>query len=177
MRNYIGILAVTLLVVASAFGQAAAPAPTPVFSDTTVTLNLTPLTFPGSRAASLSGIETDILWNPTPNNAIGPTTLVGSSFSFVGARYNRVIPQFGKLINELSPNINGYQLQLYLTASAGAVRSSQTPASGLWGQRAGVGVNYGINSTWGIGFEAQANHFPGGVGWAPSFVIGPNFHF
>lgn len=166
----ISILAVLLLAV-GAFAQTAAA---PVFSTTSVSMSLTPLSLPGIQGTTLSGAETDVMWNPTPNNAFGETNLISSPGSLIGGRYNRVFPQFSKWFDNLSPNLNGYQLQFGVTTSLGVVKGG---GFSHWGERAGAFLNYGINNTWGIGVEVQANNLPGITHWRPSFVFGPNFHF
>jgi hypothetical protein len=61
-----------------------------------------------------------------------------------------------------------------MTVSLGEVRDS---AASHWGERAGGGINYAINGTWGLGAEAQYCKFPGYANNTYSVAFGPNFHF
>ncbi len=177
-----------LLLATFSFAQSTTPAlpnaPTPqppqlapAFSDTTVTFNLTPISLPG-LGQSLSAAETDVILNLTTNNQIGETTLVGTNFTFVGGRYNRIIPQVSNWLNNLSPNLNGMQFQVGVTSSLGVVRDNSTSH---WGERAGVFANYAINNTWAMGLDVEANNLPGQPtqhgNWNYSLAFGPSFHF
>lgn len=153
-------------------------APTSAFQDTTVNFNLSPISLPGAKE-SVPGAETDIKLNFTTNNVIGETTLISSDYSFIGGRYDRLIPAFQKWLNNLSPSLSGYDFQLGLTGSIGIVR---TPLSaGInqehWGERAGAFLNYKVASAMGLGVEAQWCNFPGYAHNTYSVAVGPNFHF
>lgn len=151
---------------------------TSAFPSTSVSFNLTPVTLPGANT-SIAGAETDAKLAFTTNNIVGPTTLVGANYSFIGGRYDRVIPQFGTWLNNVSPTLNGYQWQLGLTGSLGVVRTPMSLGQNQshWGERAGVFLNYSVNGTFGLGFEAQWTNLPGLVHNGYSLAFGPNFHF
>jgi hypothetical protein len=168
------ILALFLLAVSFASAQTATPPQ--AFAETTITFNLTPISLPGA-STSVGGAETDALIALTPNNHIGETTLIDSGFTFIGGRYNRTFPSISTWLNNLSPNINGYQFQFGLTSSVGVVRVPGALNPSHWGERAGAFINYQINGTWGVGLEGQWCNFPGYAHNTYSLAFGPNFHF
>jgi hypothetical protein len=154
-----------------------AQTPTPAFTGTTVSFNLTPITLPGGKQ-TLSGAETDVMLSPTPNNAFGETTLINSAYTFLGGRYNRLFPSVSKWLNNLSPNLNGLAFQFGLTGSLGVVNIPGNATPTHWGERAGGFLNYQIGSSaFGLGVEAQWCNFPGYAHNTYSVAFGPNFHF
>lgn len=169
-------LALILLLILPVF--AVAQDKTSAFPSTTVNFNLTPVTLPGAKT-SIAGAETDIKLNFTTNNVIGETTLIGADYSFIGGRYDRIIPQFGNWLNNVSPTLNGFQWQLGVTGSLGVVRTPTglNVTASHWGERAGVFLNYSVNGTFGLGVEAQWINLPGLEHNGYSFAFGPNFHF
>lgn len=149
------------------------PTPATPFSSTSVSFSLTPITLP-SVGQTLAAAETDTLFHFTTNNLIGATVLV-SSESFVGGRYNRVFPSVSTWLQNHTA-LQGNQFEVGLTLSGGVVEAAKVQ----WGGRGGVFINYALNGSWAMGFEAQANYLPGIITngkWIPSFAIGPNFHF
>ena len=151
------------------------PTPQPQY---TLTLTLSPINVPGVKN-SVTGVETDPKFFLTPNNVVGPTTIVSPDFSFVGGRYDRVFPQVSKFINNLSPSLNGYNFTCGLTGSLGVVYSPNGTGGTQqhWGERAGGFCNYSFNGTVSVGAEGQINNLVGYERWAPSLSIGPQFHF
>lgn len=161
---------------ASAFCQTTPPAS--VFSGTTINFGLTSLQLPGTSQGTLSGMETDVTFPLTTNNIFGETTLVGEA-TFVGGRYERVIPSVAKYLQNHTA-LTGGNFQFALTSSLGVVKG----AKASWGGRAGVTLKYAPagSTVFDIGFEAQANYLPNYSGpnsqhWVPSLAIGPNFRF
>jgi|SRR5208337_933119 len=144
----------------------------PIFSTTTFTVTASPITLPGV-GQTLSGAQTDIMLGITPNNSIGQTTFITTPGTFVGGRYDRYFPSVQNYLDKL-PSLNGYQFQVYATASLGVVKASSL---NHWGERVGFGVRYGNNNVWGVGLEIMANNLPGISHWSPSIAFGPNFHF
>jgi hypothetical protein len=184
MKTVLTLLCVLVLALAVA-GQTPAPTPAPTptpsaFSTTTVNFNLSPITLPGAKT-SVAGAETDIKLKLTTNFEAGETTLISGDYSFIGGRGDYVIPQFSKWLNNISPNLNGFQFQLGLTGSAGVTRTPSPVSTSTnvshWGERAGVFLNYALNGTTGLGFEAQWCNFPGYAHNTYSIAFGPNFHF
>jgi hypothetical protein len=168
-----------LLLTALAFAQdQAPPAPgaTSAFPTTTVSLSLSPIMLPGTKG-SVAGAETDVMIAPSNSFQLGETTVTGASMLFVGGRGNYVIKPVSTYIQNHSPNLNGYQFQFYLTGSVGVVKPVGSVGAAHWGERAGAGLNYAINGTWGTGLEAQWGNFPGTVHNTWTLAFGPNLHF
>jgi hypothetical protein len=146
--------------------------PTP-FSSASVSFSLTPITLP-NYGQTLPGVETDTLFHFTTYNLIGPTVLVSGN-SFVGGRYNRIFPSVSTWLQNHTA-LTGSNYQVGFTLSGGVVETGKSE----WGGRGGLFVNYALNGTWAMGFEAQANYLPGMFKqgkWGPSIAVGPNFHF
>lgn len=178
MKHVVSSIYILLLLCAVCLSQTSPPAAPSAFPSTTVNFNLSPITLPGAKT-SVAGAETDVKLKITTNMQVGSTTLVSGDYSFLGGRGDYVIPGFSKWLNNISPTLNGYNFQLYVTGSAGVVR---TPiAAGVnqshWGERAGLGLNYAFNSNMGLGFESQWCNFPGYAHTTYSVAFGPNFHF
>lgn len=159
-----------ILLIGVCFSQSTSPTP---FAGTSVSFGLTPVTLP-NYGQTLAGAETDTLFHFTDYNVIGPTILVSSS-TFVGGRYNRIFPSVSNFLQKYTA-LTGNQFQVGFTVSGGVVETGKSK----WGGRAGFFINYALNNSWAMGFEAQANYLPGivtGGNWAPSIAVGPNFHF
>jgi hypothetical protein len=179
MKTLTAILIALALSVA-AIAQTPTPTPTPTpaptpFASASVSFSLTPITLP-SVGQTLAGAETDTLFHLTSNNLFGATILVSSS-TFVGGRYNRVFPSVSTWLQNHT-SLPGNQFEVGYTASGGVVQSSKTQ----WGGRSGFFVNYALTpgGAWAMGFEAQANYLPGIVSpgkWTASIAVGPSFHF
>ena len=158
-----------LLVSVAAFAQTT----TNPFASSTVSFGLTPITLP-TIGQTLAGAETDTLFHFTTNNMVGSTIVVSSS-TFIGGRYNRIFPFISSYLQNHTA-LQGNQFQVGLTLSGGITETSKTQ----WGGRGGIFVNYALNNSWAMGFEAQANYLPGIVTvgkWAPSVAVGPLFRF
>ena len=170
----LAVLAIALAVTPCVAQSQQAPS---AFPTTTYNFNLSPITLPGVKA-SATGAESDVKMSLTPNFAAGETTLTSADYVFAGGRFDYVIPQFSKWLQNVSPTLNGYQFQLGATGSLGVVKPFGTSSSsGHWGERAGFFLNYAVSGTTGLGLEVQMNNFVGYQRWAPSIAFGPNFHF
>ena len=174
MRKFL-VLAVICFAVA-AFAQTTTPPS--AFATTSVSFNLSPLTLPGSSAGTLSAAETDVMFPLTTNNVFGETNLIGES-TFIGGRYERIIPSVAKYLQSHTA-LAGGNFQFALTSSLGVVRGVKNS----WGGRTGVSLKYAPagSTSFNIGFEAQANYLPNFAGlgtqhWIPSVALGPNFRF
>lgn len=179
MKNLIAVLALLSVFLAlPLMAQTPAPAPTPApsptpFASSSVSFSLTPITLP-SVGTTLAGAETDTLFHFTTNNLVGATILVSSS-TFVGGRYNRIFPSVSTWLQNHTA-LQGNLFEVGFTASGGVIESAKTQ----WGGRSGFFVNYALNGSWAMGFEAQANYMPGLSGtqkWVPSVAVGPSFRF
>lgn len=172
MKTAIAVLILTLAAVAQT-----TPPPS-AFSTTSISFGLTPITLPGTSQGTLSGAETDIMFPLTTNNHFGQTILIGDS-TFIGGRYERVIPSIAKYLQNHTA-LTGGNFEFSVTSSLGVVKGAKSS----WGGRAGFSLKYAPagSTSFNIGFEAQANYLPNYAGpnsqhWVPSLAIGPNFRF
>lgn len=150
---------------------------TPAFSGTSFNATLSNVTLPGIKGV-ITGAETGISMNLGSNLTIGPDTIIGQGYSFLGGRSNQVIPQFSKWLNNHSATLNGYQLQLYLTESLGVVNTTRNGANiSHWAEGAGVGLNYALNGNVGVAIEYRWFNMPDVQHNGKTIVFGPNFHF
>jgi hypothetical protein len=170
------LLMALLCVPVTVLAQVSPITPPSAFPETTVTLNLSPITLPG-LTNTVAGAETDVLISPSPNLSFGESTLASSSMIFAGGRANYVIMPVSTWIQNNSPNLNGYQFQFYVTASLGVVKPVGVSGNPHWGERSGVGLNYAINGQWGAGFDAEWGNFVGVQRNTWTLAFGPNFHF
>jgi|HubBroStandDraft_1064217.scaffolds.fasta_scaffold27740_3 hypothetical protein len=172
LKRVVILAALLVSLTVSLVAQTPTPSPTP-FPTSSVSFSLTPITLP-SVGTTLAGAETDTLFHFTTNNLVGATILVSSS-TFVGGRYNRIFPSVSTWLQNHTA-LQGNLFEVGVTASGGVVESAKTQ----WGGRGGFFVNYALNNSWAMGFEAQANYLPGLNGtqkWVPSIAVGPSFHF
>jgi hypothetical protein len=168
------VLAVALVLACPLFAQA----PPNAFDPTSFSFNLSPISLPG-LGTTLAGAETDALFSLSTNNNLGMTTLVGNS-TFLGGRYERVIPQVANYLQNHTA-LTGGNYEFGITSSVGVVK---VPARDYWGGRAGFFLKYAPagSQSFNIAFEAQANYLPeyGGTTsphWVASIAVGPNFRF
>lgn len=175
MKNSAILALLAVFLALPVFGQTTPPS---AFTTTSVNFNLTPLTLPGTSAGTLTGAETDVMFPLTTNNIFGQTTIVGES-TFIGGRYERVIPVVANYLQNHTA-LTGGNFQFAVTSSLGVVKNSKVS----WGGRVGLLLKYAPagSTNFNIGFEAQANYLPTYAGvnsqhWIPSVAVGPNFRF
>jgi len=143
------------------------------------------IALPGNHqtvAASVSGLT----FTPTPNfdlredNVLVPgTNLMG----FFGG-FNYRLPAISTALNNVSPTLNGYSFQFYLTGSAGVDRISPPAGSSLpvaqhYAFLAGIGFNYKLSKggAWTFGGEARYAKLPGYANNTAIIGVGPTLHF
>jgi hypothetical protein len=165
-----------LLILGATISLASAQtAPQPATGDAiTVSFGLSPISLPDAPS-SIAGAETDVVLPFTTNNWIGETSIVSSSYSFVGGKYQRIFPQIGTYLNNVSA-LNFLNSDIGLTASVGVVFVN---GEKHWGTTAGVFWMQNINSTWATTFDAEAVRFPyvANSAWTWKFAAGPNLKF
>lgn len=173
MRNFIGLVAALLLLIAvPAFGQSAVQP----FSLTSQAISL-----PGggqTTVATLAGFT----FTPTANFDLKDTNLVsGGNFQGFYGGFNYRLPVLSSKLNNISPTVNGFRFQFYITASAGIDRVAD--ASGNVRQHysflAGGGVNYDLTNSgsWTLGGEVQYAKLPGLANNTAIVSFGPAWHF
>ena len=154
-----------------------APAPAPsAFSSTTFAINLTPVTLPGGKT-SVTGTVNGAAVTITPNFDAKNFNLISTTFNYFSFGGNYRLPALSKWLNNVSPTINGLNVQFYLTGTVGAVKVLGGPQGGHWGETVGGGVNYAVNGALGLGAEAQYAKLPGYANNTWLVAFGPNFHF
>lgn len=164
-----------LLISVPAFGQSAPPASQP-FSLTSQAIAL-----PGGGqtvAATLAGIT----FTPTQNFDLKQTNLVsGQNFQGFYGGFNYRLPVLSTKLNNVSPTVNGYRFQFYITGSAGVDRVTD-PAGNVrqhYSFLAGGGVNYDVtqSGSWTLGGEVQYAKLPGLANNTAIVSFGPAYHF
>ena len=175
MRKALVSVLFAVLVSVAALGQTTPPS---AFATTSFTFNLSPISLP-NIGTSLSGAETDAMFNFTTNNQFGTTSLIGAS-TFVGGRYDHTFPSVANYLQNHTA-LTGGNFQFGVSSSLGVVKAQFKT---FWGGRAGLFLRYAPagSQNFNIGFEAQANYLPEYASatsphWIPSIAIGPNFRF
>lgn len=179
MRQAISTIGLLCVVALQACTPVPAPAqttttttPPSAFESTTFNFALTPITLPGS-GTTLSGAETDVMVNVSPNNAFGQTTLISSS-PFIGGRYERTLPSVAKWIQN-NTSLTGGNFQFALTASLGVVDAS----THHYGESAGFVLKYAPSgaTNFNVAADVEWANLPGIAHNIPKLSIGPNFRF
>jgi hypothetical protein len=175
MKKAVASFAVLIALCSLSFAQVPNPDPAPG-SNTTFSLNLTPVTLPGGHQ-SVTGVESGIALTITPSFDIKEMNLNNSSFGFYGGGFNYRLPVLSTALNNASPNINGLAFQFYLTGSVGAITAVGGPTGGHWGELVGGGADYFLNNAWSLGAEVQYARLPGYANNTYLVSIGPKIHF
>lgn len=148
---------------------------------TTFSLTSQAVTLPGGKS-TLVGVSTGIALTVTPNFDLREENFIASqanSMIFLGG-FNYRLPILQTKLNNMSPTLNGFRFQFYITASAGvnrlALSSGTISHSALL---AGGGLNYDMTSTgrWTFGAEIRYARLPGMAMNSAIVAIGPTLHF
>src|SRR5712664_975246 len=173
--KYLATLFLALFVSAVAVQAQTAPAVR------TFSVSTTAVSLPGNKSSvvgSLDGITLGITQNLSlrQTNLISPGNLTGF---YGGFDYN--IAPFSKLLNNLSPQLNGYNFRLELTGSAGVDRVSDSSGtvhqhySFLGGGRLTYAI--GGSKTYSLIGEAQYAKLPGYANSTVIVSLGPVIRF
>lgn len=149
----------------------------------TFSMTASALALPGNHQ-TVTGAVSGITFSPTPNldlreDNITPAT--PGSLAFLGG-FSYHLPAISTKINNASPNLNGYNFDVYLTASLGETRITDAAGNTAshYAGLAGVGMRYKLSSggAWSMGFEARAARLPGmASGWTAVISLGPQLRF
>jgi hypothetical protein len=150
------------------------PNPTPG-TETSFTMNLTPVTLPNNRT-TLTGVASGIAFTITPSLDVKELNLASSNLQYYSGGFNYRLPMITKALNNVSPNVNFLALQFYAQATVGALYSNGGSTS-HWGLTAGGGVDYYINNAWSFGGEADYFKFPTYKNNGLMLFVGPKLHF
>jgi hypothetical protein len=170
MKRVLLVLPLLLLLALPSYGQTA----------TTFSLTASPLMVPGSTsggstlAATITGINLTI----TPNFDLRQDNIITTDTKLQGyfGGFNYRIPQLSAGLNSISPNLNGYNFQFYITGSAGA---DVVNGARHYAFLAGGGLNYKLTSggAWTLGAEVRYAKLPGYNNNTMIVSVGPTFHF
>lgn len=178
MRKLLFALGLVALCAMSAFGQAPQLQP---FS-----LTSTAMALPGGKS-TVAATDQGFSFTPTPNfdlrydTFIAPNPNSSSTFTAFFGGFNYRLPILSTKVNNVSPTINGFRFQFYITGSAGVDRV--TDSSGVTKQHysflGGGGVNYDLTQSgkWTLGVEAEYAKLPGLVNNTAVVKFGPAIHF
>ena len=173
MRHRWILVALALLLTGTARAQS-----TPTFSTQTFAVNAGAISLPGNKSTT-AGALTGMTMQVTPNFNLRQTDFVGASGSgltayFGGADYT--IAPFSTWLNNISPNLNGYNFQLQVTGSAGVDSTSTGEHYAFLG---GGRLNYKIasSSTWGLAIDVEYAKLPGYKNNTVIVAVGPTIHF
>ncbi len=177
----------TMLLLAIGLGASGARAQvapsTPTFAVQTFSASANALALPGNKetmAGTLTGFTVQITQNLYLRNTNFLAPGSNGSGYFGGVDYT--ITPFSKWLNNISPNLSGYNFQLQVTASAGVDRVTP-PGSANVAQHyaflAGGRLNYAIagSKTFGLGIEVQYAKLPGIANNTAIVSVGPTIHF
>lgn len=144
-------------------------------------LTAQPIALPGGHQ-TVAGTVAGMTFTPTANFDLREDNILAPGANFQGffGGFNYRLPIISTAVNNISPNLNGYRFQFYVTGSAGVDRitlPAQTKQH--YAFLAGGGVNYDLTGTgrWTMGFELRYAKFPGNANNTVVVSMGPELHF
>jgi len=184
--------------VSTARAQATPAEPAPAFTTQSFSFQANAIALPGGGSTT-AGALTGVTLGITPNVSLRNTDFVASSGNATGyfGGVDYTVSAFSKWLNNISPNLNGYNFQFQLTASFGVDRidsaamtaserirrftTTSTTAGTVqhYAWLAGGRLNYAVNGSqnFGLGVEIQYARLPGFANNTAIVSFGPNFHF
>jgi hypothetical protein len=146
----------------------------------TFTLTATPLALPSGQSTFM-GTDAGFTFTPTQNFDLREDNLVAPSANFTAffGGFNYRLPVLSTKLNNVSPNLNGYRFQFYITASAGVDRIAAATTREHYSFLAGGGVQYDLtgSGTWTLGGEVRYAKLPGLANNTAIVTFGPSIHF
>lgn len=184
MRNFIGILeALLLLLAVPAFGQA--PTPTPVSALDSFTVTASAMSIPGSGKSTLAGTFAGVSLKITPNFQLEQVNFISSAAqtnSFMaGGNYD--LNFLSKKLNDISPNLSGYDFRFSVHGDVGYARIVQPSGNLASGPSALFGgqADYAIHgsSRYSLGVRIDDFFVNSGLPSKNNLVVavGPTIHF
>jgi hypothetical protein len=163
------------------------PAPTapvaPTLSVNSWSVTGAAMNLPGG-SGTLAGTFTGIGMPITTNFSLTQTNFVAGDASFTGfyGGFGYRIAPFSKWLNDISPNLNGFQFNLRLVGSVGADRITSTSGNVAthWSEHAGGVLTYAVagSKTWNLAADVEYLNAPGAPHKNNLFVaIGPSITF
>jgi hypothetical protein len=136
----------------------------PQVSVNAFSITAAPITLPGNAGSTLGGALTGVTLGVTNSFALRQTNFVSTDASVKGyfGGIDYVIPKFSTWLNNISPNLNGFDWKLEATGSVGASQISGN-ANSHWAFLAGGRLSYAIagSSTYSLAVEIQDFNTPG----------------
>ena len=184
------VLLLVLLLGSACFAQTTPPAaPAPTIQTNSWTATGTAINLPGGLQ-TLAGTYTGIAMPITTNFSVTESNFITSDTSFTGfyggASYR--IPQFSKWLNDISPNLNGYDFNLRIAGGAGvnnvtipSPAGSTAPASTKthfsWTIHAPLTYAIAGSSTWNLLVDVGYLNAPGALHRNNAFIAaGPTLN-
>lgn len=163
--------------------QETTPPPAPTVGTFSVAANA--IALPGKNNSTLAAAMTGVTLQVTPNFNLRQTNFVSSGAetnAYFGG-FDYTIPKFSKWLNDISPNLNGYDFKLQATASVGASRIANPTTNDVIQHYAflvGGRLQYAIkgSSTYSLVLELDDFNSPG-LAKRNNLVVaaGPVIHF
>lgn len=173
MKRILWVLALALLG-SPAFAQTGTPSTTNTFA-----LTATAVSLPGG-GQTIAGSVAGITFTPTANLDLREDNLLASGAQGFFGGFNYRLPVLSTKLNNMSPTLNGYRFQFYVTASAGVDRiTSGVVTAQHYAFLAGGGINYDLTGSgrWTFGGEVRYAKLPGLANNTAIVSVGPSIHF
>lgn len=173
---FLPLLILMPFLVAGALHAQDTPAPFSAFS-----LTAQPIALPGNHQ-TVAGTVAGITFTPTQNFDLREDNIIvpGQNLQAFLGGFNYRLPVISTKLNNISPNVNGYRFQFYVTGSVGVDRITLPDATRQhYAFLAGGGINYDItgSGTWTMGVEVRYAKFPGLANNTAIVSVGPTLHF
>jgi len=174
MRKAISVL-MFLFLASVLHAQTPAP-PLAMFS-----LTAQPVALPGNHQ-TVAGTVAGVTFTPTANFDLREDNILAPGQNFQGffGGFNYRLPAISTKLNNVSPNVNGYRFDFYITASAGVDRITlPTNTAQHYAFLAGGGITYDLTNsgTWTLGVEVRYAKLPGLANNTAIVSVGPAWHF
>jgi len=182
--RFTGCALLLLCALLPAHAQATPPAtPAPAFSTQAFSFQANAIALPGGKqttAGALTGATLQI----TQNFDLRQTDFVatGSNISAFFGGVDYTIAPFSKWLDNISPNLDGYNFQLQATASMGVDRVTPAGSTNIaehYAFLAGGRLSYAIagSNTWGLVADIEYAKLPGLANNTVIVSVGPTIHF
>jgi hypothetical protein len=171
------IVAAFLFALVLSISAHAQAAPVSAFS-----LTAQPVSLPGGKS-TIVGMITGLTFTPTPNLDLREDNILaaGNNVQVFAGGFNYRLPVLSSKLNNVSPNLNGYRFQFYITASVGVDRITQVDGTTAqhYAVLAGGGLNYDVTGSgrWTFGGEVRYAKLPGFANSTAIVSVGPSLHF
>jgi hypothetical protein len=144
-------------------------------------LTVQPIALPGG-GQTVAGTVAGMVLSVTPKLDLREDNVMvpGQNFQGFFGGFNYRLPAFSRVLDNASPNLNGYRFQAYVTASAGIDRiMGPVETRQHYAFLAGGGLNYDLTGTgrWTFGVEVRYGKLPGLANNTALVSVGPSLHW